>query len=189
MNERVFSCVWLLATPWTVAHQAALSMEFFRQEYWSGLPSLPPGDLPDPGIRPPSPNVVSYVSCITGRFFFTTWAIRKSLLGIGLGQSAYGIFKCSPERKHTNPEWAPVTHQHISKGERSWVGGPSMQCVCLVMPDSLRPHGLHPPGFSVHGISQARILEWVAVSFSKRSCQPRDWTHVSCISCISRQIL
>ena len=44
-----------LATPWTVAHQAPLSMEFFRQEYWSGLPFLLPGDLPDPGIKLGSP--------------------------------------------------------------------------------------------------------------------------------------
>ena len=49
-----FSLVWLLATPWTVAHQAPLSMEFFRQEYWSGLPFPSPGDLPDPGIEPKS---------------------------------------------------------------------------------------------------------------------------------------
>ena len=39
-------------TPWTVTNQAPLSMEFSRQEYWSGVPFLPPGDLPDPGIRP-----------------------------------------------------------------------------------------------------------------------------------------
>ena len=37
--------------PWTAAHQAPLSMRFFKQEYWSGLPS-PPGDLPEPGIKP-----------------------------------------------------------------------------------------------------------------------------------------
>ena len=42
------------ATPWTVAHQAPLSMEFSRQEYWSGVPFHPPGDLPDPGIEPMS---------------------------------------------------------------------------------------------------------------------------------------
>ena len=40
----------LFATPWTVAHQAALSMGFPRQEYWSRLPFPPPGDPPDPGI-------------------------------------------------------------------------------------------------------------------------------------------
>ena len=45
------SCV----TPRTVAHQAHLSMEFSREEYWSGLPFSTPGDLPDPGIKPTSP--------------------------------------------------------------------------------------------------------------------------------------
>ena len=44
-----------LATPWTVAHQAPLSMGFSRQEYWSGLPFPSPGDLPNPGIEPGSP--------------------------------------------------------------------------------------------------------------------------------------
>ena len=42
------------ATPWTVAHWAPLFMGFFRQEYWSGLPFPPPGDLPHPGIEPAS---------------------------------------------------------------------------------------------------------------------------------------
>ena len=42
-------------TSWTVASQAPLSMEFSRQEYWSGLPFSSPGDLPDPGIEPTSP--------------------------------------------------------------------------------------------------------------------------------------
>ena len=49
------SRVRLLATPWTVAHQAPLSMEFSRLEYWSGLPCPSPGGLPDPGIEPRSP--------------------------------------------------------------------------------------------------------------------------------------
>ena len=40
------------ATPWTIAHQAPLSIGFSRQEYWSGLPCPPPGDLPDPGTEP-----------------------------------------------------------------------------------------------------------------------------------------
>ena len=46
-----FSCVWIFATPWTVAHQAPLSIGFPRQEYWSRLLCPPPGDLPNPGIR------------------------------------------------------------------------------------------------------------------------------------------
>ena len=51
---RCFSRVQLLATLWTLAHEAPLSMGFSRQEYWSGLPCPPPGDLPNPGIEPAS---------------------------------------------------------------------------------------------------------------------------------------
>ena len=47
----LFHCVQLFVTPWTVAHQALPSMGFPRQEYWSGLPCPPPGELPDPRIK------------------------------------------------------------------------------------------------------------------------------------------
>ena len=49
------SHVQLFLTPWTVARQASLSMGFFKQEYWSGLPCPPPGDLPDSEIESRSP--------------------------------------------------------------------------------------------------------------------------------------
>ena len=52
---KLLSRVQLFVTPWTVVHQAALSMGFSRQEYWSGLPFPSPGDLPNPGIKPGSP--------------------------------------------------------------------------------------------------------------------------------------
>ena len=52
--------------PWTVTHQAPLSMGFPRQEYWSGFPFPPPGDLPDPGIEPES----SASPALAGVFFF-----------------------------------------------------------------------------------------------------------------------
>ena len=56
VNEvKSLSRVQLLVTPWTVAHQASLSVEFSRQESWTGLPFPPPGDLPDPGIEPETP--------------------------------------------------------------------------------------------------------------------------------------
>ena len=42
-------------TPWTVTHQAPLSMRFFKHEYWNALPFPSPGDLPHPGIEPTSP--------------------------------------------------------------------------------------------------------------------------------------
>ena len=68
----LFLCVcvqWLshvqfFEVPWTVVHQATLSMELSRQEYWSGLPFPPPWDLPDPGTEPASP-------ALAGRFFTT----------------------------------------------------------------------------------------------------------------------
>ena len=61
-------------TLWTIACQAPLSMGFSRQEYWSGLPYSPPGDLPDPGIKPSS--LMS--PALADRFFTTsaTWEAR-----------------------------------------------------------------------------------------------------------------
>ena len=50
-------------TLWPIAHQATLSMGFFRQEYWNGLPFPSPGDLPDPGIKPESPALAD--GCFT----------------------------------------------------------------------------------------------------------------------------
>ena len=69
----LFSCVLLFVTPWTVAHQAPLSMGFSRQEYWSGLPCLPTGDLPNPGFEPAS--LMS--TALAGGFFTTstTWEV------------------------------------------------------------------------------------------------------------------
>ena len=61
-------------TPWTVAHQAPLSMDFPRQEYWSGLPFSTLGDLLDPGIEP-----MSHVSCIGRRILYhcATWEAHQ----------------------------------------------------------------------------------------------------------------
>ena len=71
-----FSCVQLFATPWTVAHQASLSMGFPRQEYWSELPFPSPGALPDPGIEPAS--LMS--PALAGRFLTTsaTWEALRA---------------------------------------------------------------------------------------------------------------
>ena len=70
-----FSCVRPFATLWTVARQAPLSVGFSRQEYWSGLPCPPPGDLPNPGIKPTSPTPPALAS---GRL--TTSATWESLV-------------------------------------------------------------------------------------------------------------
>jgi len=74
----MLSRVQLFVTPWTVACQAPLSVGFSRQEYWSGLPFPPPGDLPNPGIEPISP--VS--PALAGGFFTTsaTWEAHVCVL-------------------------------------------------------------------------------------------------------------
>ena len=63
------SSVQLFVTPWTIAHQVPLSMEFSRQEYWSGLSFPHPGDLPNPGIE-----TASLMSPVLAGGFFTTSA-------------------------------------------------------------------------------------------------------------------
>ena len=75
------SGVWLFVTLWTVAHQVPLSMQFYKQEYFSGLLCPPPGDLPNPGIEPSS--LMS--QALTGRFF-TTSTIWKAPLNMYMYQ-------------------------------------------------------------------------------------------------------
>ena len=67
------SSVRLFATPWTVARQSPLSLEFPRQECWSGLPFPPAGELPNPGIKP----FISCVSCICRQILYhrATWEV------------------------------------------------------------------------------------------------------------------
>ena len=76
-NRDVLSLVWLFAAFWTMAFQAPLSMGFSRQEYWSGLPLPPPGDIPNSGIEPTSPASPA----LAGGFFTTAppWKPSKSV--------------------------------------------------------------------------------------------------------------
>ena len=77
-------------TPWTVARQAPLSMGVPRQEYWSGLPFPPPGDLHDPGMEPTCPSLQAF-SCIAGVLlhFFTSCATREAHFKMHLFQSVF----------------------------------------------------------------------------------------------------
>ena len=77
----------------------------------------------------------------------------------------------------SHPGWEAVAY---ADRERGWV---EKECVCVSAQSCLtlcNPVDRSPPGSSVHGIPQARILEWVAISFSRGSSRPRDQTHVSC---------
>ena len=131
-----FSHVQVFATLRTVPCQAPLSMGFSRQEYCSGLPCPPPGDLLDPGIKP-----MSLVSPTLAGGFFTTSA----------------------------------TWEAQSTGDQ-------FHSVAQSCPTLCDPMDYSSPSSSVHGILQARVLEWVAIPFSRGSSQPRDQTQVSCIA-------
>ena len=77
-NAQLLSRVRLFATPWAVARQVPLSMEFPKQEHWTGLPFLPPANLPDPGIKP-----ISLVSPALAGRLFNTEPPGKPFLGRG----------------------------------------------------------------------------------------------------------
>ena len=108
------SHVWLSATPWTVACQAPLSMEFSRQEYWSGLPFPSPGDLPDPGIKPASP-CIPMPSALAGGSFTTstTWGVPINIyVYVSVFFSFYWLSLGHQKADHT-----PVLGQWNSLGE------------------------------------------------------------------------
>ena len=108
-----FSHVWLSVTLWTVACQGPLSRGFSRQEYWSGLPWPPPGDLPDPGIK--STSVMS--PALVGRFIYNE--LRYFLLpeyripntsDSKFGTKAYKEFRDFTSSTHNPPK---ATHSNF----------------------------------------------------------------------------
>ena len=113
---QLLSQVWLSVTPWTVARQAPLSMEFSRQEYWSGLLLPSPGNLPDPGIEPTS-----------------------ALAGGVITAEPPGKPQQRFTRGNTQPPWAARLVKRALKGESSSSGScchlPSpvacRSCVCV----------------------------------------------------------
>ena len=74
-------------TPWTVAHQVPLFMGFFRQEYWSGLSFPPPGDLPNPGTKPVSPESPA----MAGGSFTTEPPGKPHQVDIKIGVRVFGV--------------------------------------------------------------------------------------------------
>ena len=83
-------------------------------------------------------------------------------------------------------EWKSWLETQHSKNEDHGIPLCVCSSVSSVMPNSLPPVDCNPAGFSVHGILQARILEWVAMASFRGSAWLRDWTHVSCTSVVGR---
>ena len=128
-GTQLLSRVWLLATLWTVAHQALLSMAFSRQEYWSGLLFPSPGYLPDPGIRSES-----LVSPALAGGFFTTSATREAPWWLHV--IANGFFRAKVKSDHlmrvntliaqSQSRLSPVTFtMWLSQFIESWKFSPS----------------------------------------------------------------
>jgi len=151
-----FSRVGLCATPWTAAYQASPSMGFSRQEHWSGLP------FPSPG---------------------TVWRQNQKLVQAALFRSL-----SQPLAKRDlleNDILFPLGFEFSAKEtlKRPCIAYCAVLCSvtqsCLAL---FQPMDCSLPGSSVHGILQARILQWVAMPSSRGSSQPRDQTQVSCIA-------
>ena len=153
-----FSRVRLFATLWSIAHQTPLIMRFSRQEYWSGLPCPPPGDLPDPGIKP-----VSLSSPTLAGGFFTTGAllclkwqiaalyprVREGLRFRGLSwrfggaeipvissfpcQMLWDTYTCRPARRHLGGASKAQSRRKILGSEHGvWTPPASFQGYCEI---------------------------------------------------------
>ena len=84
-------------SPWTIAHQAPLPMEFSRQEYWSGVPFLTPGDLPNPGVEP-----ASLASPALAGGFFTTSDPREAADGLHYTNKDMTLLRKFFKKKYVN---------------------------------------------------------------------------------------
>ena len=100
-----FSRVQLFVTLWTVAYQAPRSMEFSRQEYWSGLPCPPPGDLFDPGIEPSS-----FISPTLAGGVFTTSTTWEALELLSV-QFSHAVMSDLSDPMDCSTPGFPIHHQ------------------------------------------------------------------------------
>ena len=141
------SCVRLLATPWTAAYQTPPPMGFSRQEYCSGLPLPSLMDCIDPWNYPRQNTGVGSLSLLQG--IFPTQGLNP------------GIPNCRQTLYQLSHKGSPKSLSHVQLFFNPMDRGAWQATACS------------PPGSSVHVISQARILEWVAVSFSRGSSGPR----------------
>ena len=109
------------ATPWTVAHQDPLSMGFSWQEYWSGVPFPPPGDLPDPGIK----HSALKSRAMAGKFFTTSTTWEAHMVDISITKiNPYGNIK---ERYHFS--FYSFTHFYTRPPPHFWLRVPR-SCFC-----------------------------------------------------------
>ena len=151
----IFSHLWLFVTQWIAAHHDPLSMEFSRQEYWSGLSFPFPGNLSDSGIKPgsPAPSAAAAAPAKSLKLCPTLQLHRRQRTRLPCPWDAPG--------KNTGVGCHFLLQCMKVKSESEVVQS------CLTISD---PMDCSLPGSSIHGIFQARVLEWVAIAFSDTSC-------------------
>ena len=172
-----FRCVLPFVTTWTVACQTSLSMGFSREEYWNGLACPPPGDLLDPGSS----------QRLLRLLHWQTNSLPLALPGKPHEMSSYCV---------TDTFYSPSVNDDLKKPQGDDnasinvnIGGGIRMCMLSCVWLFATPWtGAHQPPLSM-GFPMAKILEWVAISFSRGSSRPRDQTYISCVSCIGRQVL
>ena len=152
-------------TPGTVAHQAHLSMGFFRQEYWSGLPFPSPGDLPDPGMEPTS--LMS--PALAGGFFLSLAPPGKSS-------------SCSSSSKQL-----VCVFSGLSCGEQFELDACMLSC--FVLSDSLGPHGLQPARLLCPWDSPGKNTGAGCHAYLRGIFPTQGWNPHSCVSFTDRQVL
>ena len=147
-------------------------LKFLRPESWSGYPFPSPGDIPNPRIEPRSPALQadSLPAEPQGKSKNTGMGILSLLQGIFLTQELdQGLLHCRQILYQLRFQRSPK----VPWSEVNW---------SEVKVTQLCPTLCDPMDYTVHGILQARILEWVAFPFSRGSSQPRDRIQVSLIA-------
>ena len=177
-------------------------MGFLRQEYWSGLLFPSPEDLPDPGIEPGSPmlqtdslpteplgkpiylsdqishSVVSDSLRPHGLYptgLLHPWNFLGKSTGVGFHFLLQGIFPTHGSNQGL-PHFGQTLYHLSHQGIPIYILWDTHCSVTKSCPTLCDPMDHRPPGSSVHGVLQARVLEWVATPSSKRSSMPRYYT-------------
>ena len=179
------SRVRLLSTPWTAAFQAPPPMGFSRQEYWSGVPLPSPKNLH-------SIHLISRWTCSLSE---STSRAAVKYLRVGSKYESQQATRwdwlpaagdCPPRQQGDFQETPSIMSWMVSSPKTcsnphpyTWASQPVSIQLCLTLCD---PMDWSSPGQIplFHGILQARILEWVTISYSRGSYWPRDQTHISC---------
>ena len=176
-----FSRVRLCATPKTAAHQAPPSLGFSRQEHWSGLPFPSPVHEGEKWKWSHSVLVDSQrPHGLQPTRLLHPWDFPGKSTGVGCHCLLLNYARSCQNVIFKSIIKSPFTYKYKCVCVYVWVFALS----CSGVSYSLWPHGLSPPGSSIHRIFQTRTLEEVAISSSRGLTRPRDQT---CVSCISRQ--